>query len=89
MPVISVFFGITILMYYFDNRKHHQPHIHVQYADQEAVISIPDGDVLGGQLRVNKLRLVQAWIEIHRDELMANWQLAVTGERVYKIAPLR
>lgn len=89
MPVISMFYGVIVLMYYFDNRKHHQPHIHVQYSDQEAVISIPDGDLLEGTMRVNKLKLVQAWIEIHRDELMANWQLAISGQRVFKIEPLR
>ena len=89
MPVISMFYGITVLMYYFDNRKHHQPHIHVQYSDEEAVISIPDGNVMEGSLRTAKLKLVQAWIEIHRDELMADWQLAVNGQPVFKIEPLR
>jgi hypothetical protein len=89
MPVISMFYGVIVLMYYFDNRKHRQPHIHVQYAEEEAVISIPDGDVIEGSIRTAKLKLVQAWIEIHRDELMANWQLAVNGQAVFKIEPLR
>ena len=89
MPVISMFYGVIVLMYYFDNRKHHQPHIHVQYADDEAVVSIPDGNVIEGSIRNSKLRLVQAWIEIHQDELMANWQLAVNGQAVFKIEPLR
>jgi hypothetical protein len=35
-----------------------------------------------------QLRLVQAWIELHRDELMADWELAGNGENPYKIAPL-
>jgi hypothetical protein len=35
-----------------------------------------------------QLRLVQAWIELHRDELMADWELAVNGEEPYKITPL-
>ena len=64
MPVISMFYGVIILMYYFDNRKHHQPHIHVQYSDEEAVISIPEGSLMEGSLRRAKLKLVQAWIEI-------------------------
>jgi hypothetical protein len=89
MPVISMFYGVIVLMYYFDNRKHHQPHIHVQYADEEAVVSIPDGNIIGGTIRTAKLKLVQAWIEIHQDELMANWQLAVNGQAVFKIEPLR
>ena len=46
MPVISMFYGIIVLMYYFDNKKHHLPHIHVQYAEQEVVLSIPNGEVL-------------------------------------------
>lgn len=89
MPVISMFYGIIVLMYYFDNRQHQQPHIHVQYNDQEAVISIPDGTVIAGSLKTAKLKLVQAWIEIHQDELMADWRLAVNGQAVFKIEPLR
>lgn len=65
MPVISMFYGVIVLMYYFDNKKHHLPHIHVQYSDEQAVISIPNGLVMEGSLRSAKLKLVQAWIEIH------------------------
>jgi hypothetical protein len=89
MPVISTFYGIVILMYYFDNRKHHLPHIHVQYAEDEAVLAIPTGEVLEGQLKASKLKLAQAWIEIHQQELMANWELAVSGQRIFRIDPLR
>lgn len=89
MPVISMFYGIIVLMYYFDNRKHHQPHIHVQYSDEEAVISIPDGSVIAGSLRTAKLKLVQAWVEIHQDELMENWELAISGQSMFKIEPLK
>jgi hypothetical protein len=89
MPVISMFYGIVILMYYFDNQKHHLPHIHVKYQDDEAVISIPEGELLEGEIRRSKLKLIQAWIEIHQDELMANWQLAIEGQQVFRIDPLR
>jgi hypothetical protein len=74
---------------FFDNRKHHQPHIHVQYGDEEAVISIPEGDLMEGSLRRAKLKLVQAWIEIHQDELMSDWELAVSGQQIFKIDPLK
>lgn len=89
MPVISMFYGIIVMMYYFDNRKHHQPHIHVEYGDEEAVISIPDGNVIEGSIRTAKLRLVQAWIEIHQADLMLDWELAISGQPVFKIEPLR
>ena len=89
MPVISMFYGVIVLMYYFDNRKHHTPHIHLKYGDEEAVVSIPEGSVIEGEISRNKLKLVEAWIEIHRDELMANWELAVSGQQVFKIEPLK
>ena len=89
MPVISMFYGVIVLMYYFDNKKHQQPHIHVQYSDEEAVISIPDGAVLEGTLKSAKLKLVQACIEIHHEELLADWRLAVNGQAIFKIDPLK
>lgn len=89
MAIISMFYGIIVSMYYFDKRQHHLPHIHVKYQDQEVVITIPNGEVLEGELMQSKLKLVQAWIEIHRDELMADWELASQGQSVFKIDPLR
>ena len=89
MAIISMFYGIIISMYYLDTRKHHVPHIHVKYQDQDAVISIPEGELLEGKLKANKMRLVLAWIEIHRDELMADWELASSGENIFKIDPLK
>jgi len=89
MAVLSMFYGLIISMYYMDNRKHHIPHIHVRYQDEEAVISIPDGVLLEGDLKIGKIKLVQAWIEIHQDELLANWDLAIRGENIYKIEPLK
>lgn len=88
MPIISMFYGIIIRIYLMDNKHHHLPHIHAQYAEFEASIDIGDGNVLSGELPRKQLRLVQAWIELHRDELLADWSLAVQGELPYKIAPL-
>lgn len=89
MAVISMFYGIIVSMYYFDQQKHHVPHIHVRYQEQEAVISIPEGKLLEGQLKINKMKLAQAWIEIHQDELMADWELASQGNAIFKIEPLK
>ncbi len=89
MPTISMFFGIVVSFYFIDNRKHKHPHIHVKYQDSEAVISIPHGKLLEGELPPAKMRLVLAWIEIHKDELMADWDLAVSGQQPFKIDPLR
>jgi hypothetical protein len=89
MAIISMFYGIIISMYFFDNQQHKLPHIHVKYQDEEAVFSIIDAELIEGSLKSNKRRLVQAWIEIHRDELMADWELAINGQEIFKIEPLK
>ena len=89
MPVISMFYGIIVSLYFLDNVRHHLPHIHAKYQDEEAVISIQDGNVLEGSLPPGKMRLVLAWVEIHRDDLLADWELAVNGQQPFKIDPLR
>ncbi len=88
MPIISMFYGIIIRMYFLETQQHQVPHIHARYAEFEASIRIEDGDVLAGDLPRKQLRLVQAWVELHRDELVANWELAIAGETPYRIAPL-
>ncbi len=89
MPVISMFYGIIVSLYFMDSKRHKRPHIHVRYQDDEAVIGIPDGELLEGAIPPGKMRLVLAWVEIHRDELLADWQLAVSGQQPFKIDPLR
>jgi len=88
MPAISTFYGVIVYMYFLDNKQHKQPHIHVKYQDDEVVVGIPDGKILAGEIPKAKMKLLQAWIEIHKDELVADWQLAVTGQLPYKIQPL-
>lgn len=89
MPVISMFYGIIIRMFYYDNKEHHIPHIHIEYAEFTAIIEIASGRILAGNFPKDKLKLVLAWIEIHRDELIANWKLAVEGQAVFKIEALK
>lgn len=89
MPVLSMFYGIIVRMYFFDDKQHHEPHIHVEYGDSKAVVDILNGQILAGKLPTNKAKLIQAWLEIHQDELIANWRLAVNGEELFKIDPLR
>jgi hypothetical protein len=89
MAVISMFYGLIISMYYLDNKQHKLPHIHVKYQDAEAVFSIPDGELLEGNLPNNKRKLLVAWIEIHKEDLMADWELAISGQNIFKIDPLK
>lgn len=89
MPVISLFYGLIVTMYFFDNKKHHLPHIHVHYNEFEGVFGIESGELIDGSLPGSKIRLVQAWIEIHKDDLMANWRLAISGQEIFRIDPLK
>ena len=89
MPVISMFFGIIVQLFFFDTEKHSKPHVHVRYAEFRASIDINTGEILDGEIPQRQLRLVQAWIEIHRDELIADWALAVEGNAPFKIEPLK
>lgn len=86
MLLISSFYGVLV---YLDNRQHHLPCIHAMYAGDEGVFGIDSGELLDGHLSRRQERLVQAWIEIHRDALLADWSLAVKGEPVFPIDPLK
>jgi len=88
MPTISMFFGIIVRMY-CGRAEHNPPHIHVYYQDFRAIFDIETGEVVDGKLPPQKVRLVAAWIELHREELIANWELASRGELPFRIEPLR
>ena len=88
MPTISMFYGILIRMFFKDIERHKLPHIHADYQGTVAVYSIPDGQLLAGKMDPKKEKLIVAWIEIHKDNLMANWELAVNGKVPFKIRGL-
>ena len=88
MPTISMFYGILIRMFFKDVEKHNAPHIHAEYQGAICVYSILTGEVLAGQLPPNKHKLVIAWIEIHKDDLLADWSLAVEGRPPFAIKGL-
>lgn len=89
MPTISLFYGIVISLYYFDNEKHHTPHIYAAYQDFSGVFDIISGEIIEGDLPKNKIKLIVAWIEIHKEDLIADWGLASAGQAVFKIELLK
>jgi len=88
MPVLSLFYGIIVRMYREVSGKHHEPHIHVEFSGEQAVISL-SGEILEGSIPSSKMKLVQAWMEIHREDLEANWNLLSKGEQFFRIEPLK
>ena len=85
MPVMSMSHGILIRMYTLDTEHHHLPHLHARFAEFEASVGIGDGELLAGELPRRQMRLVQAWVELDEDELMADWLLASSGQKRFRI----
>jgi hypothetical protein len=86
VPTISRFYGIVIAMYFDD---HGHPHFHARHAGAEAKVRFDVVEVIESSLEVRQLRLVLAWAELHRDELLENWRRARAGETLLEIEPLR
>ena len=89
LPEISRFFGIIVRMYAEPGAPHHRPHFHVYYQNHSAVYRIDPIEILSGTLPRRQQRLVEAWGELHQDELLENWERLQDGQLSYKIAPLR
>ncbi len=88
MPVVSQFYGIIIQMFFDENGKHHEKHIHVRYNELEAVYDLR-GNILEGQIPYKKRKLVEAWISIHQEELESLWALIHEQGEFFKIDPLK
>jgi len=86
LPEISRFFGIIITIFFDD---HNPPHFHARYGNSKAAIRIKDFAVLEGYLPPRALGLVMEWAEIHRDELLKDWELASQEKPLFKIEPLK
>ena len=88
MPIISQFYGIVIQMFFDENGKHHEKHIHIKYNEYEADYNI-EGKLLEGILPKKQKKLVEAWIYIHQEELESLWNLMQEQGEFFKIEPLK
>jgi hypothetical protein len=89
MPELSRFFGIIIRMYAEPFAPHQRPHFHAYYQEQAAVYGLDTVELISGALPHRQRRLVEAWAELHREELMQDWRLLQQGRRPQPIAPLQ
>ncbi len=88
MPELSRFFNIVVKMIFNGVGQHNKPHVHVYYAEHEASVAI-DGELLAGSIPLKQMKLRQAWLTIHEEELYAAWNNAVKSEPPDKISPLQ
>jgi hypothetical protein len=88
MPEICRFFGIIITMYWEVDAPHQVPHFHVRYNEYRASYGIDPVVQLAGALPRRQQRLVEAWAEIHQEELLEDWALAQQGRMLFRIEGL-
>jgi hypothetical protein len=88
LPIISHFYGILIYIYKEIGGQHSIPHFHAKYAEHECVYDL-DGNRIKGDLPKKQHRLVEAWCEIHKDELNAAWKAWNESGEIIKIEGLR
>ncbi|MBN1942777.1 MAG: DUF4160 domain-containing protein [Phycisphaerae bacterium] len=84
MPELSRFLGIVIGMF---AREHSPPHFHAVYGEYQVTVDIQTG-VVHGDFPKRALRLVLEWLDLHKNELLKDWELIQTGRPANKIAPL-
>ncbi len=88
MPEIARFLGIIIRMYVEIGAPHQRPHLHAYYQDDVGVYSVDSIELIGGFLPRRQKRFVEAWAELHQDELRDNWERLQAGQPPLKIDPL-
>ena len=88
MPTISMFYGIIIRMYCAPD-EHNPPHFHAYYQGTKAMVDIRTCEIIEGDLPAKQSKLVLAWAEIRKDELLGDWELAANSELPFKIEPLK
>lgn len=85
MPIISMFFGIIIRMYY---DEHAPPHFHAEYQGAKAVFDFKGNIVKGDLGSRTATKLVREWVDIHAVDLQEAWNMARQSKNLPKILPL-
>jgi len=89
VPELSRFYGIIIRMYLEVGARHHMPHFHAYYRESTAIFSINPIELMEGTMPRRQLRLIEAWAELHHDELQTDWERLQAGQSAFPIEPLR
>ena len=89
VPELSRFFGVIIRMFAEVGVQHHLPHFHAYYQEDVGIFSIDPVEMIGGSLPRRQRRLVEAWAELHQNELAGDWQALQEGQVPRPIEPLK
>ncbi len=83
---ISSYFGVVISVTQADHQG--QARIYANYLTDMACILVAENRLLAGGLPAHKLCLVQAWVEIHKEELLTCWEIWKQSGVSFQITPL-
>jgi hypothetical protein len=75
VPIIAVFNGIIVQMFFED---HGPPHIDAIYSGAKALVRISDGEIIRRRLPAKQAKLLKGWVNLRRAELIENWHHAQT-----------
>ena len=76
-------------MYMEAGVQHSKPHFHAYYQEDVAVFGIEDIEIFAGSLPKRQQRFVEAWAELHKEELLKDWNLLQNGRLPFQIEPLK
>ncbi len=82
MPIISLFFGIAIKIFY---REHNPPHFHAYYQGFEAIFNIRTGELIEGNFPSKANKIIKEWCIEYQKELLEDWELAQSGKPLFRI----
>ena len=82
MPVISMFFGIAIKVFY---REHNPPHFHAYYQGFEGLFVIKTGELTQGKFPPKACKIIKEWSLEYHNELLDIWKLAQDGKQLFRI----
>lgn len=74
---------------YLGKKEHNPPHFHAYYQNYKAIFDINLCEIFEGEMPIKQWKLVEAWAELHKEELLADWELAINSELPFKIEPLK
>ena len=74
---------------YLGGKEHNPPHFHSYYQGSKGLFAIDNCSITEGNIPAKQKKLIEAWAELHKDELLADWDLAQNGETPYSIEPLK
>ena len=74
--------GMRFYIHSKESGKHHLPHIHVVYNENEASIAL-NGEKLAGYLPKKKLEMAKEIIEVNKESLLWEWNTLSDGQKFY------